>query len=135
MYYDQASSQSLFGRNRDHHCVVKQQLEFVAQTHSPRDALAIFRRIVASQQERINGSDRRPYLVMSRKEGDLFSAHPLRAYQGRANARTNLDEDILAGADSGDFLRHRAIGQHPVEEVGQRHAASQRLNRVEVRSC
>jgi len=37
-----------------HHGLVKQQLELVAQAHGSRDALAIFKRIIAGQQERID---------------------------------------------------------------------------------
>src|SRR5260221_13375839 len=97
--------------------------------------MMIFGRIVARQQDIINGSDLRPYLVMSSKEVDLLRAHPIIAYQGRADASANLDEDVLAGADSSDFLRRGAVGQHSVEKVGQGHTASQRLNSIKIRSC
>ena len=127
-------SRSLFSLCRGHDGIVKQQLELVAQAHGASDALAIFGRIVASQQDIVNRNDLRPYLVVSSKEGNLLRAHRILVHQGRADASANLDEDVLAGAHSGDFFRCGAIGQHPVEEVGQGHTASQRLDGVKIRS-
>jgi len=67
-----------------------------------------------------------------RKEGELLLAHPIRSYEGRADARAKLDEGVLACADIGDLLRCRAIKLHPLEEGGQCHTASQRLHRIKI---
>ena len=77
------SSESLPGRSCSHTCTIKQDLEIMTQAYSACDTLGIFRGIIASQQKSIDGSDRLPYLIMSRKEGDLFHAHPIGAYEIR----------------------------------------------------
>jgi hypothetical protein len=79
----QNSSESLPGRSCSHTCTIKQDLEIMTQAYSACDTLGIFRGIIASQQKSIDGSDRLPSLIMSRKEGDLFHAHPIGAYETR----------------------------------------------------
>src|SRR5215469_4898014 len=96
--------------------LVEQQLELVAQAHGACDAPAIFQRLVADQEERIEGRDLLPDLFMSGKEGHLLRAHPVVSHKRRADPRADLDEDVFAGTHRGDFLWDRAVGQHPVEE-------------------
>src|SRR2546421_11951880 len=89
------------GKNRwscCHHRIVKQQLELVAQARGTSNAPVILRRIVARQQDIINGSDLCPYLVMSSKEGDLLGVHTIIAHEGRGYTSANLHKDVLARA-------------------------------------
>ena len=53
----------------------------MTQAYSACDTLANLKGIIASQQKSIDGSDRLPYLIMSRKEGDLFHALPIGVYR------------------------------------------------------
>lgn len=127
-------SRSRFGARGSHHGVVKQQFELVAQAHSSRDALALLRCIVAGQHNRIDGRNLLPDLLVYRKEGDLLGTHGVVAHEGRPDTGAYLDEDVLAGTHRGDFLRHRAVGEHPVEEIRERHAARKWLHRVKIGS-
>src|SRR2546421_9726028 len=90
-------SRSRFGARGGHYGIIKQQLELVAQAHSSRDTLAIFRCIVAGQQECVDGRDLLPDLLVRGKEGDLLGVHGVVAHEGRPDAGANLDEDVLAG--------------------------------------
>src|SRR6266699_5846527 len=110
-------SRSRFGARGCHYGIVKQQLELVAQAHSSRDTLAILRCIVAGRHKRIDGRDLLPDLLVRRKEGHLLRAHRIVAHECWANTDANLDENILAGTNCRDFLRHRAVGEHPGEEI------------------
>ena len=77
----QKSSESFPCKSCSHTCTIIQDLELMTQAYSACDTLGIFRGIIASQQKCIDGSDRLAYLIMSRKEVDLFHAHPIDAYE------------------------------------------------------
>ena len=65
---------------------------------------------------------------------DLLRAQAVVAHERGTDAGANLNENILAGTDRRQLLARSAVGQHPVKEVGQRHAARQRLYGIEVAS-
>ena len=70
---------------------------------------------------------------MRAEESYLLCAQVIVAHEGRADAHANLDENILAGPDGGDFLRDRTGGQHPVKERRERQTTGKWLHRVKVR--
>ena len=76
------------GRRYSHHHLIQQQLELVTQSHGTRDALLIFGRMLASQQDLIDGCDLLSSLVMSRKEVDLLCALTIHTSQGLADVRS-----------------------------------------------
>jgi hypothetical protein len=63
-------------------------LERITQAYGRHHALLITGRMVANELDLIDGCDRRPSLVISRKEGSLFLALTIQTSQGRAEVRT-----------------------------------------------
>src|SRR5579875_335574 len=106
----------------------------MAQANRAGDTLMLFGSVVANQQSGIDGCDMCADLVMGAEKFDLFGTESIVAHERGADTGANLDEDILAGADGGQFLSGRTIGEHPVKEISQRHATSQRLDDIEVGS-
>ncbi len=105
----------------------------MAQPHSTSDTLAVGRRVVTDEQDNINGRNTFAYLVMRGKKFRLLRAHAIVMHECGTNASANLDEDIFTGTDGGNLFRRRSIGQHPIKEGGQRHAASKRFNVLKIR--
>ena len=45
-------------------------------------------------------------VLVGRKEGYLFRAHPVVSHESRDDAGADLDEDVFAGTHGGYFLRN-----------------------------
>src|SRR5579859_5377780 len=118
-----------------HNCIVKEQFELVAQSYRAGNQASFGGSIIAGQQRLIDGGDLLADAIVGSEEGHLFGIQSVVAHQSRADPCTNLDKDIFAGTDCRQLLAWRAIGQHPVEEVGEGHTTRQWLYGVKVGSC